>query len=75
MVQVRGHDEGRERAEQGKSEGRVEDLAKGGEGRKKTHIGWVSRGLGEWRGRAEHGDRQGEGQQIGQIRGQEGHGE
>ena len=50
----------------------MEDVAEGRNGRKKAHRRWIGRGLGEGKGRAEHSDRQGREQQIGQVRGQKG---
>ena len=45
--QVRGHDRGRERAGQGKLEGKVENVAEGRSDSEKARREWISIGLGE----------------------------
>ena len=50
-------------------EGSVEDVTLGREGRKKAYSGWVSRELGEGKGKEEQGRTSR--RAIGQVRGQE----
>ena len=53
--QVSRHARGRERAEQGKLEGKMEDVTEGRNDSKKARGRRISKGLGEGKGRTEHG--------------------